>query len=578
MAKILPTDREPPNPVRSACVAAARGEYEPFQIVVPAQNATHVTFTASALNCSTPRTCGRATVSTKNISLFRERYADVQRSGTRTCESKGCNRDDSWGNGSLCQHAFGSNGWCRIPDLLVPFKSVIDGSSPNGSKIPANDFSMTTAQNEIVWYEVLVPRGSRAAPPGRYTGAVRISASGLPTTTIPVTLTVWDFELPLKPTLHSEGETTDTLMTTKACTEILLQHKIMPGFMHRANSTARLWTPELVEKWGLTSNQPHGSSCVAPSTDTGAATCDQVELAGIMNDFPQLDRNIFYDTNEPKPGTWCSRSMRANVALFRSSFPKFKNAVTIYPTTSDPENGAGCADVWIPDATSWYTHHNTPAVQQAIARYATTGEEFWVYSNYPDNSWAPRSTVDHLATNARQLTGFANFASGARGVLYWLVDYWYHGYDRETRRPVPSQPWTQPYYYENEDRDVGFGDATYLVPADYVGLPQDCRVPTMRLKWAREGVEDYEYAVIASRSNLPWKSILSATDETMGCGGMPCPIAQDMKHWTKSGSALMNARVSLGQAIASRSASSPARQGRPTGRPEREQTGGKISR
>jgi hypothetical protein len=66
------------------------------------------------------------------------------------------------------------------PDIAVPLDLV-----------PA--FTIAAGTNQSVWADVYIPKG---APPGRYTGAVRVAADGQPPREVPVELTVRPFTLP----------------------------------------------------------------------------------------------------------------------------------------------------------------------------------------------------------------------------------------------------------------------------------------------------------------------------------------------------------------------------------------------
>ena len=72
------------------------------------------------------------------------------------------------------------------------------------------------------------------------------------------------------------------------------------------------------------------------------------------------------------------------------------------------------------------------------------------------------------------------------GVLYWRVDSWtddpWHDVDTS---PHPSEAYHFP------------GEGMLVYPAETVGI--DGVVPSMRLKWIRDGVEDYEYIQILKR-------------------------------------------------------------------------------
>ena len=74
----------------------------------------------------------------------------------------------------------------------------------------------------------------------------------------------------------------------------------------------------------------------------------------------------------------------------------------------------------------------------------------------------------------------------------------------------------------------------------YPGAPVGIRgvVPSMRLKWIRDGVEDYEYVALLKKAGYgDW-----ALQVARSVGG-------DWTHWTRDPNALESARRTLGQKL-----------------------------
>ena len=62
--------------------------------------------------------------------------------------------------------------------------------------------------------------------------------------------------------------------------------------------------------------------------------------------------------------------------------------------------------------------------------------------------------------------------------------------------------------------------------------------PSMRLKWLRDGVEDYEYVeLLKHRGRGDW-----ALDQVRS-------VARDWKHWSRSTAELEEVRLALGQEL-----------------------------
>jgi hypothetical protein len=106
-------------------------------------------------------------------------------------------------------------GW--YADALVP--EVSDAANV---RLRAFPFDLEAGRNQPIWVDIFVPRDTVA---GTYTGAFEVRSSqgndrGR------VRLTVWNFELPVKPSLVSSfGLQRDR---SAAAYEVILRHKLMP--------------------------------------------------------------------------------------------------------------------------------------------------------------------------------------------------------------------------------------------------------------------------------------------------------------------------------------------------------------
>ena len=155
MVQVFPASVPAGEP--EARLEAARGEWEPFQVVVHAAGAAlrGVRAEATAL-------AGAGTIAAPR--LYRVEYLDV------TTPSSIEGRAGKW------------------PDALVP-----DVDAFAGEKRRAFPFDVPAGQARAIWVELFVPE---TAAPGNYRGGVRVSAEGRAATTIPIALSVHKFALP----------------------------------------------------------------------------------------------------------------------------------------------------------------------------------------------------------------------------------------------------------------------------------------------------------------------------------------------------------------------------------------------
>ncbi|MGL6338587.1 MAG: DUF4091 domain-containing protein, partial [Waterburya sp.] len=205
---------------------AARGESESFQIVIQPPEGSdlkNVNVVVSDL-----RNAELGSIGYQNITLYREHYVYVDMPSP----------DNLINNPTL------GKGW--YPDGLIPFVNPATGQDLKEANLDAVPFDVAKNENQPIWVDIYVPRDAK---PGEYQGSYTVTTEqGKKTGKI--NLTVWDFELPVKPTMNSHflpwknrGEN---------LTEELLRHKIVAGPI--AGEPLR---PEqqkkLINKFGLSS-------------------------------------------------------------------------------------------------------------------------------------------------------------------------------------------------------------------------------------------------------------------------------------------------------------------------------------
>src|SRR5207245_4269788 len=111
-------------------------------------------------------------------------------------------------------------GW--YADGLIPFVDAATGAPPSGATIKAVPANIAAGTNQPFWVDVFVPRTATA---GLYTGSFAVTsdqgnASGK------ITLQVWNFTLPLQPTLKTSFGLFQ--QKTLAAEQELLRNKVMP--------------------------------------------------------------------------------------------------------------------------------------------------------------------------------------------------------------------------------------------------------------------------------------------------------------------------------------------------------------
>ncbi len=119
------------------------------------------------------------------------------------------------------------------------------------------------------------------------------------------------------------------------------------------------------------------------------------------------------------------------------------------------------------------------------------------------------------------LGGFLSQSQGVSGLLYWAVNSW-------AIHSAPD-PWNNLVYKENAE-GIPPGEGWLVYPDGHGGF-----VPSMRLKWIRKSVEDYEYVEMlkkAGRGDWALQVVKS--------------VAGDWAHWSQDPEAIEKVRRQLG--------------------------------
>ena len=200
------------------------------------------------------------------------------------------------------------------------------------------------------------------------------------------------------------------------------------------------------------------------------------------------------------------------------------NLVTQEPVPQLYDDGLGsdrsAVDIWtmLPLAYDQAQSFSPPRVTYVLEK----GDKAWSYNDLVQDSYSPKWELDFLPINYRIQAGFISQSLGLTGLLYWSVDDW------------STNPWKNPQGNQNPDYP---GEGILVYPGGPAGLKGVA--PSMRLKYLRDGVQDYEYLQLLK--NCGQADYALATSRTVG---------PDWRHWTRDGALLESVREQLGDRIA----------------------------
>jgi hypothetical protein len=470
-------------------ISAGGGEYESFQIVIqgPPGGLSNVNVKISDLKGP-----GSATIGASNISLYREWYVQVTSSSP------------NWG---------GSNqplGPGDYADGLIPFIDPSTGKSPGGAgaTLVAAPFSVAAGNNQPVWVDVYVPPGTSR---GAYSGSYVVSTDqGNFTGT--VALTVWGFTLPARPALKSSFLVWNTV--TEATYEELLRNKLDP-LSEPASEQSVMMSSFGLESVGLPFfSGADVSNCTmspAPSVSAIAASAS-AQAPGLYLYAYTADEIGSCTGLYPTIQAWGKALHTAGV----------DNLVTMAPVPALFDDGSGTGRSAVDDWTVLPLSYdaNKPAIAMALAK----GDHMWSYNTLVQDAYSPKWEIDFAPLNFRIQPGFLSATLSLTGLLYWRVDQW------------SPDPWVDVNNAGTYSSSNYPGEAQLLYPGTDVGIGG--AAPSMRLKWLRDGVEDYDYYALLDKAGKgAWALAQIAT------------VAPDWSGWTRDPSSLSATRQALGEAL-----------------------------
>ncbi len=492
---------EQPGNAPASIVSAARNEWVSFQILVRSEAPLKGVRVETA-DLTGP---GATKLAGSEARLFRQHQLRVERGTYRNADFR-----PDW-----------------YPDPLIPARGPDGPEKLEAARFIAMPFDLPAGQTHGFWVDLFVPAGATA---GVYRGTYRVAAEGAAEVKVPVSLTVWDFELPPTPTLVTEfgspaerlhlyyserakagiePEPSDWTAVEDQCSLLLSEHRfnavpprdlLTPQegpdgvFILPAGKVSAL--RDFVDRYHVNGLQtPH------PDTVVKDPVAEHGRLRAWLTAFDQAARELgrpqvlFYTYLKDEPNTLEDyRYVQKWGRAVREAKSVVKVLVVEQTWTAPGRWGSdsawgdlyGAVDIWCP---LFSLHH-----QNSAAKRLALGEMIWTYTALCQLEPTPWWQIDLPLLNYR-VPAWMAWRDGITGLLYWGgMSYW-----KET-----PDPWTEvPFYTEKPAAKPGqpapafIGEGSLVYPARATGI--DGIVPTIRLKALRDAIEDYEYFAIAER-------------------------------------------------------------------------------
>ena len=516
----------------SVKIAAAGNEWESFQILFRADAAVG----GVGLEAGDLKGPGGATIPGSGARLYRQHQFEL---------AVPTYRNDEF-----------TPGW--YPDGLIPFRHPESGEPLGEARLRAVPFDLPANQTHGFWVDVFVPAD---AAPGEYTGSYRVTAAGKELATVPVSLTVWDFDLPRVSAMATalgspaarirgyyakrakagkEQKPSDYSVIDLQCAELLSRHRINatppPGSLSpvgQPDGSFVIPSEKLdavrafVDRYHVNALQlPHPRGVVKdPEKDTAKL---RAWLAAWDGAAAELDRPgvvfFVYLKDEPNDEE-AYKYVQSWGRAIRSAESVVKVMVVEQTWTSNEKWGDlhGAVDIWCPLFSLFKP--------ESAAKRQALGETLWTYTALCQLEKTPWWHTDFPLLNYR-VPAWIAWRYRIRGLLYWGgMAYWNDVED----------PWTEPGTLDRRDRNPKLmynGEGSLLYPARAVGY--EGIAPSMRLKALRDSIEDYEYFAILERSG-----------QEAGAQKVVTELAESSFKWEPNPMAYEAARARLAEMILS---------------------------
>jgi len=401
------------------------------------------------------------------------------------------------------------------PDALIPINKY---AARRENKIAKGD-------NQGIWVNLNVPTDIYS---GKYTGEAVLTLNG-EKTNIPVTVTVFDIEMPeeihsassffMEVSLIGAGETvTVTDELKKAYYDFMVKKRAnlrnIPGYYSNGVVyNAQAFADDVVEY----AENKRVSAYSLPYYNNGGAldynycvdvlsalAVKNVSLREAGNKTVDLFKKAQYYLgtliDEPSPQTYdkvkdCDlKIQKAKLAVGNSGvlddYPDLKASLLsiahIVTTKINSDlygtDTVGGVQTWCPTIDNFFSETNRAlALERLNSSDRTGGEGVWWYGCiFPKNPFPTYHLDDNLLPS--RLMGWMQFDYKIQGNLYWCVNYWSKYVSGNVSA---SDIWSDPVSWEDCN-----GDGRLIYPGSKYGITGP--ISTLRLENIRESNEDYE--------------------------------------------------------------------------------------
>jgi len=333
--------------------------------------------------------------------------------------------------------------------------------------------SIPAGERQPLWVTIYVPRGT---PAGLYNGYIHIKADKKGSSGIPVSLRVWGFNLPLRPSLKTLTWVSslkdfggNSRKNRKAFYELLLKHRLGPGGRVELDEEMLDFCIDRGMNAFILDNIPNLKRNHQDNFTDEYKSSLQKRLNKYVKKFAHhgwLNGMAYvYNYDEVDKKHWpLAKEMYSLVKNVSSDL----NVIQCLNIPEGVKALAGYADTW----DVYVSQYEKSGVKNRVKK----GDEAWLaVCCYP--SVRPNLFLEYPAIDGRIL-GWICFQTGVTGFEYWSPNHW---------KGNISSPGLRGDWKANTFLNYN-GDGYLTYPAQGGGI-----LSSVRLENLRDGFEDYEY-------------------------------------------------------------------------------------
>ena len=542
MDRVLRQDS--PRPLLEPIIHAARGEWEPLQVVATGLDSEMTGLQVQA----TPLANSTGDIIPPPV-VLREHYVAV----TQPSEL----------SPGIANH---------YPDALVP------------QSFPQQPGPSTGMSNQPFWLDVYVPP---SAVPGNYTGTVTLTTESGQQRQINYMLHVWDFTLPERPALkssmfivwrriaevhgfsHESGEAEPKLQQVlDAYYDMLAAHRLCPHEVWATYPDAAEPTSEMSFQAMASGLKKHllqrGASTIGLplweawpfndplGKDRADAKAYVARYHGMCAELGCAERlyKIFGELDEPHDARAYARVRQWKKffdEVYQEKQVRVPLLVTVQPMLENQalQAVAGHADILTPHVSALWEDMHGKGAQQLTRKHLQAGGKLWTYTalvQAPDE-WKLAQGRPTRLTHGHPPVWLLDYPAINHRLLAWLAPkYDITGFTYWDTSHFPAgnfDPWQNAGTYPHDNGEVYNGDGFFIYPARQATHGYEGPVASIRLKWLRECMDDYDYLALLMSSEGKKVAIQRASS-----------FARSLTDWDASVEALYAARLDIARRLA----------------------------